>query len=309
MKISNSRVSSLNCILSRVEISNSSVSFLESDRSLFSPSPSLTISIFKVWINACDSFHDSTSLLLLQAYNLRNKSRVSGSQSHLFRCIAAPHIHSANRQSTIAGNGNDRLLRLLSRFLLQFQIRLLLLVVVYNFKVDFCDMESDSSSDHDEVSKQRGPTIKSKTKKGKSIITYNKKGVPIGEEAKKLSTFEGMAARTMMHFVVDLKSRKNSLKSVGSKWRNFKHYLFKKFIEKYKNDPKPKFPRPETYPFIEKADWKLFVAQRLSKKWQKKSDYAKKAWINRKPGTNLKGYPSTVTFFIRPTCCALVYDY
>ena len=78
-----------------MKISNSSASFLESDRSLFSPSPSLTISIFKVWINACDSFHDSTSLLLLQAYNLRNKSRVSGSQSHLFRCIAAPHIHSA----------------------------------------------------------------------------------------------------------------------------------------------------------------------------------------------------------------------
>ncbi|KAL4591214.1 hypothetical protein LXL04_004168 [Taraxacum kok-saghyz] len=154
-------------------------------------------------------------------------------------------------------------------------------------QVDFCDMESDSSSDHDEVSKQRGPTIKSKTKKGKAIITYNKKGVPIGEESKKLSTFEGMTARTMVPityqswreipFVVDLKSRKNSLKSVGSKWRNFKHYLFKKFIEKYKNDPKPKFPRPETYPFIEKADWKLFVAQRLSKKWQKKSDYAKKA--------------------------------
>lgn len=59
-------------------------------------------------------------------------------------------------------------------------------------------MESDSSSDHAESSKQRGPTIKSKSTKGKVIVTYNKKGVPIGDESTKLSTFEGMVARTMV---------------------------------------------------------------------------------------------------------------
>ncbi|KAL4568572.1 hypothetical protein LXL04_024187 [Taraxacum kok-saghyz] len=110
-------------------------------------------------------------------------------------------------------------------------------------------MESDSSSDHDEVSKQRGPTIKRDVSKEKK---------------------EEVLQYILKHFVVNLKSRKNSLQSTGSKWRNFKHYLFKKFIEKYKNDPKPKFPPPEMYPFIEKADWNRFVSQRLSKKWQVK---------------------------------------
>ena len=58
-------------------------------------------------------------------------------------------------------------------------------------------MESDSASDHDEDSKQRGPTTKTKANKVKLVITYNKKGVPVGKEATKLSTFEGLVARTM----------------------------------------------------------------------------------------------------------------
>ncbi|KAI3763261.1 hypothetical protein L1987_53715 [Smallanthus sonchifolius] len=54
------------------------------------------------------------------------------------------------------------------------------------------------ASDHDEETKsQRGPTIKPKANKGKTMITYNKRGVPIGDGAKKLATFEGMTARTM----------------------------------------------------------------------------------------------------------------
>ncbi|KAE8735144.1 hypothetical protein F3Y22_tig00000452pilonHSYRG00035 [Hibiscus syriacus] len=59
-------------------------------------------------------------------------------------------------------------------------------------------MESNQSSSHDEESKQRGPTIKGKTTKGKIIVTYNKKGVPIGVEATKLASFEGMVARSMV---------------------------------------------------------------------------------------------------------------
>ena len=67
----------------------------------------------------------------------------------------------------------------------------------------YSDMEQDSSSDHDESdhdedSKQRGPTVKSKSSNVKAKITYNGLGVPIGEEAKNLVTFEGMAARTMV---------------------------------------------------------------------------------------------------------------
>ncbi|CAH1440586.1 unnamed protein product [Lactuca virosa] len=154
------------------------------------------------------------------------------------------------------------------------------------------------------------------------------KGVPIGEEAKKLATFEGMVARTMvpityetwrhvteetkediwqyvlMSFVVDLKSRKNTLKSIGSKWRNFKHYLFKNFIKQHKNDPKAKLlDSPEMYPFLKKADWKLFVAQRLSKKWQEKSDGGKKICAHNKYNHRLsrKGYAGLTVEIMKET--------
>ncbi|KAE8725780.1 hypothetical protein F3Y22_tig00008145pilonHSYRG00058 [Hibiscus syriacus] len=162
-------------------------------------------------------------------------------------------------------------------------------------------MESDQSSSHDEDSKQRGPTIKGKTTKGKVIITYNKKGVPIGVEATKLASFEGMVARSMvpityatwrdveqekkedlwqyilMNFELDPRSRKNTLQSIGTKWKNFKHYLYKKFIEKFKNDPNANLLNPpEMYPYLKKNEWKVFVSQRLSKKWEKKSEKVKK---------------------------------
>ncbi|KAE8720902.1 hypothetical protein F3Y22_tig00017996pilonHSYRG00070 [Hibiscus syriacus] len=162
-------------------------------------------------------------------------------------------------------------------------------------------MESDQSSSHDEDSKQRGPTIKGKTIKGKVIVTYNKKGVPIGVEAMKLSSFEGMVARSMvpityatwrdveqakkedlwqyilMNFKLDPRSRKNTLQSIGKKWKNFKHYLYKKFIEKFNNDPNANLLNPpEMYPYLKKDEWKVFVSQRLSKKWEEISEKAKK---------------------------------
>ncbi|KAK1431773.1 hypothetical protein QVD17_08407 [Tagetes erecta] len=60
-------------------------------------------------------------------------------------------------------------------------------------------MDSTSASEYDQENKsQRGPTMNSKATKGKTIITYNKRGVPIGDEATKLSTFEGLVARTMV---------------------------------------------------------------------------------------------------------------
>ncbi|KAI3732930.1 hypothetical protein L1987_64142 [Smallanthus sonchifolius] len=82
-----------------------------------------------------------------------------------------------------------------------------------SFAVVFGDMDlnhdEDSNlqkpaSDHDEETKsQRGPTIKPKANKGKTMITYNKRGVPIRDGAKKLTTFEGMTARTMVPITFD----------------------------------------------------------------------------------------------------------
>nr|KAJ0213242.1 hypothetical protein LSAT_V11C400161870 [Lactuca sativa] len=155
----------------------------------------------------------------------------------------------------------------------------------------FCDMESDSASDHDEDSKQRGPTTKAKANKVKLVVTYNKKRCPA---ATKLSTFEGLVARTMVpityeswlevsdevmeglwqyvleKFVVEPKSRKQTLQSIGKKWRNFKHYLYAKFIKNRSKDPKAnQFKPPKDYPFIKKEDWKIFVSHRGTKKWEK----------------------------------------
>ncbi|CAI9270010.1 unnamed protein product [Lactuca saligna] len=64
-------------------------------------------------------------------------------------------------------------------------------------------MESDSASDHDEDSKERGPTTKVKANKVKLIVTYNKKDVTVGKEAIKLSTFEGLVARTMVRITYE----------------------------------------------------------------------------------------------------------
>ncbi|KAE8732403.1 hypothetical protein F3Y22_tig00002193pilonHSYRG00046 [Hibiscus syriacus] len=140
-------------------------------------------------------------------------------------------------------------------------------ILVYNIVV-LGTMESDQSSSHDEDSKQRGSTIKGKTTKGKVIVTYNKKGVPTGVEATKLAFSEGMVVRSMvpityatwrdveqekkedlwqyilMDFKLDPRSRKNTLQSIGTKWKNFKHYLYKNFIEKFKNDPNANLLNP-----------------------------------------------------------------
>nr|KAJ0227410.1 hypothetical protein LSAT_V11C100005470 [Lactuca sativa] len=83
-------------------------------------------------------------------------------------------------------------------------------------------MESDSASDHDEDSKQRGPTTKTKANKVKLVITYNKKGVPVGMEATKLSTFEGLVARTMVPITYGswLEVSEELTQRAGSKFSN-----------------------------------------------------------------------------------------
>ncbi|XP_035841809.1 uncharacterized protein LOC118488395 [Helianthus annuus] len=198
----------------------------------------------------------------------------------------------------------------------------------WNWKLGICctrtnrlfDVESNSDSDHAEDNKsQRGPTIKSIASKEKVIITYNKKGVPVGKESVELSTFEGLVARTMIpityttwrnvgketkeelwqyvtesltskmrhvaHFVVSPKSRKQTIQSIGTKWRNFKHTLYRDYIMTQKDDPEEKknlLNPPPKYPFLKKEDWKLFVAQRTLKQWEGTSKKAKKAHAHHK---------------------------
>nr|KAJ0223907.1 hypothetical protein LSAT_V11C200076590 [Lactuca sativa] len=178
----------------------------------------------------------------------------------------------------------------------------------------FCDMESDSASDHDEESKQRGLIYKAKANKVELVITYNKKGVPVGKEATKLSTFKGLVARTMVpityaswleeKFVVDSKSRKQTLQSIGKKWRNFKHYLYAKFIKNQSKDPKVNlFKPPKDYPFIKKEDLKVFVSHKVSKKWEEKSTKAKNTRAHHKYNHHLsrKGYAGLINDIMQET--------
>ncbi|KAK9076248.1 hypothetical protein SSX86_004581 [Deinandra increscens subsp. villosa] len=175
---------------------------------------------------------------------------------------------------------------------------------------------------------QRGLTIKSKANKGKIVVTYNKRGVPIGDGAKKLSTFEGKAARSMVpityeswldvaeetkeacwkyvltRFELDPKSRKHTLQSIGTKWKNFKHYLYKKFIMKQKDDPEADLLTPPAmYPLLKIEDWKLFVEQRISRKWEDKSKKAKNIRACNKYNHRLsrKGYVGLIAEIMQET--------
>ncbi|CAH1412702.1 unnamed protein product [Lactuca virosa] len=137
-------------------------------------------------------------------------------------------------------------------------------------------------------------------------VTYFDR-VPVGKEAIKLSTFEGLVARTMVpityeswlevsdevkeglwqyvleKFVVDPKSQKQTLQSIGKKWRNFKHYLYAKFIKNRSKDPKANLFKPsKDYPFIKKEDWKVFVSHRVTKKWEMQETGKTEEEIDRK---------------------------
>ncbi|KAK9062731.1 hypothetical protein SSX86_019920 [Deinandra increscens subsp. villosa] len=190
------------------------------------------------------------------------------------------------------------------------------------------DHEDNSNNEETVTKSQRGPTVKSKTIKEKIVIAYNKRGVPDGEGAKKLSTFEGEIARSMVpitydswldvgkeikeacwkfvltRFVLHPNSRKHTLQSVGTKWKNFKHTLYKNFILAKKDDPEADLLTPPgMYPFVKKEDWKLFVAQRTSKKWEEKSKKAKNTRAMNKYNHRLsrKGYSGLIKEIIKET--------
>jgi hypothetical protein len=60
------------------------------------------------------------------------------------------------------------------------------------------DMEVPKEDEDTESKLSRGATINAKPSKEKVKIKYNKKGVPIGEGATQLATFEGLIARNLV---------------------------------------------------------------------------------------------------------------
>ncbi|PWA43927.1 transposase, Ptta/En/Spm [Artemisia annua] len=177
----------------------------------------------------------------------------------------------------------------------------------------------------------RGPTIKAKANK-QTVVTYNKRGVPTGPGAKKPSTFEGLVARSMVpitydswlnvdnetkeacwqyvktHFALDQKSRKQVLQSTGIKWKNFKHYLYKKFIKPLKDDKskeakKQLYTPLGKYPSVNKKDWKLFVSQRTKPSFEAISQKASANRQRNKYNHRLsrKGYAGLISEIMEET--------
>ncbi|CAL9018694.1 unnamed protein product [Prunus brigantina] len=71
-----------------------------------------------------------------------------------------------------------------------------------------------------------------------------------------------------MAFVVGQGGKNSVLTSVAKKWKDFKSTLTRHYILPYINDRERLSQPPETYKFIEKAQWDAFVASRLSKEFQ-----------------------------------------
>ena len=58
--------------------------------------------------------------------------------------------------------------------------------------------------------------------------------------------------------------KKLIITSAGNKWREFKSRLVSKYVMPYLDTPDMlEFP-PDDYRFIQKADWDIFVAERIT---------------------------------------------
>ncbi|KAI5332032.1 hypothetical protein L3X38_022159 [Prunus dulcis] len=71
-----------------------------------------------------------------------------------------------------------------------------------------------------------------------------------------------------MAFVVGQGGKKSVLASAAKKWKDFKSTLTRHYILPYTNDKEKLSHPPETYKFIEKAQWDAFVASRLSQDFE-----------------------------------------
>ncbi|CAL9011743.1 unnamed protein product, partial [Prunus brigantina] len=134
--------------------------------------------------------------------------------------------------------------------------------------------------------------VKRKIQKIKPIVEYNKRGKGIGQAHIEMQSYIGVLARSRvplvdkkwaeipkdikeqiweavdMAFVVGQGGKNSVLTSAAKKWKDFKSTLTRHYILPYINDRERLSQPPETYKFIEKAQWDAFVASRLSKEFQ-----------------------------------------
>ncbi|KAL6543526.1 hypothetical protein OROHE_010148 [Orobanche hederae] len=114
-----------------------------------------------------------------------------------------------------------------------------------------------------------------KKAQGKKLkITCNALGVPQGDNRKMLQSYICMLARTMVPidinkwpedtFKIPPQLERFVLKSVGSKWRQFKTNLTNKFVMSFIGQKKKLGKPPRQYAFVGKSAWRRFIAQRTS---------------------------------------------
>ncbi|TYK02903.1 transposase [Cucumis melo var. makuwa] len=121
----------------------------------------------------------------------------------------------------------------------------------------------------------------------RKLVKYNEDGVPIGENGVKLNSFIGSCVHyhipiiyatwidvpaelkekiytiVEVAFIIDNRSRKRILKTAGTTFRQFKHWLTKKYILPFKNEPELLKRPPYMYSYIDQKHWEEFVKSRL----------------------------------------------
>ncbi|KAI5338435.1 hypothetical protein L3X38_017706 [Prunus dulcis] len=131
--------------------------------------------------------------------------------------------------------------------------------------------------------------VKRKLQKLRPIVEYNKRGKGIGQAHSEMQSYIGVLARSRVPlvdmkwaqipkdikeqiweavdiaFVVGQGGKNSVLASAAKKWKDFKSTLTRHYILPYTNDRERLSQPPETYKFIEKAQWDAFIASRLSK--------------------------------------------
>ncbi|KAI5328149.1 hypothetical protein L3X38_027545 [Prunus dulcis] len=134
--------------------------------------------------------------------------------------------------------------------------------------------------------------VKRKLQKLRPIVEYNKRGKGIGQAHSEMQSYIGVLACSRvplvdmkwsqipkdikeqiwkavdMAFVVGHGGKNSVLSSAAKKWKDFKSTLTRHYILPYTNDKEKLSQPPETYKFIEKAQWDAFVASRLSKDFE-----------------------------------------
>ncbi|KAI5339072.1 hypothetical protein L3X38_018344 [Prunus dulcis] len=119
--------------------------------------------------------------------------------------------------------------------------------------------------------------VKRKLQKLRPIVEYNKRGKGIGQAHIEMQSYIGVLARSIVPLVdmkwaqipKDIKEQIWEAVDIAFvKWKDFKSTLTRHYILQYTNDRERLSQPPETYKFIEKAQWNAFVASRLSKDFE-----------------------------------------